>query len=105
MGSHGDLDRRGHDLVLDRDVGDDVADRSALADTRGVDLATASTSFSSVRPQIVTCAPSAASRVAAPRPMPLPPPVTSAVLPVMVVIGVPLLPAPGDARELPFIRP
>ena len=43
--------------------------------------ATASARRASVRPAMVTWAPSAASRLAAPSPMPLPPPVTSAVMP------------------------
>src|SRR6516164_6962890 len=45
--------------------------------------ATASASRASVRPAIVTCAPSAANRRAHPSPMPLPPPVTSAAIPSM----------------------
>jgi hypothetical protein len=40
--------------------------------------AAAASSFDWVRPQMVTTAPSAARRAAVPRPMPLPPPVTSA---------------------------
>ena len=44
---------------------------------------TASASRASVRPAIVTCAPSAANRFAHPSPMPLPPPVTSAAIPSM----------------------
>ena len=52
--------------------------------------ATALANFSSVRPQIATCAPSAASRAADASPMPLPPPVTSAV-------------QPGDAHHATFI--
>src|SRR5262245_32866241 len=40
--------------------------------------AAAAASFSSVRPAIVTTAPSAASRCAVPSPIPLPPPVTRA---------------------------
>src|SRR5919106_3257671 len=41
----------------------------------------AASSFSGVRPQMVTTAPSAASRAAVPSPIPLPPPVTSACRP------------------------
>src|SRR5262245_29278256 len=41
----------------------------------------ASASFDSVRPQIVTAAPSAASRSAQARPMPVPPPVTRTAIP------------------------
>ncbi len=40
----------------------------------------------SVRPQMTTSAPSAASRRAQPRPIPLPPPVTSAAVPFSVII-------------------
>ena len=47
--------------------------------------AAASISFCSVRPQMVTWAPSAASRSAVPRPMPLPPPVTRMEWPAMPV--------------------
>ena len=56
-----------------------VAPWAATASMRAV----ASASFCSVRPQIVTCAPSAASRSAVPRPMPLPPPVTRMDQPVI----------------------
>ena len=50
---------------------------------------TASASFCSVRPQMVTCAPSAASRAAVARPMPLPPPVTRTERPAMPVVSPP----------------
>ena len=45
-------------------------------------------SFSSVRPQIVTWAPSTARRCAAPNPMPLPPPVTRADRPVIPSVAI-----------------
>src|SRR4051812_41808963 len=45
--------------------------------------AVASARRASVRPAIVTCAPSAANRFAHPSPIPLPPPVTSAAIPSM----------------------
>ena len=47
----------------------------------------ASSSFCSVRPQIVTCAPSAANRSAVASPMPLPPPVTRTDQPAMPADG------------------
>ena len=64
---------------------------------------TAAASLSSVRPQIVTCAPSRTSRVAVPSPIPLPPPVTRAVYPAMpVAVAVPSVtdrPPPGRCRD------
>ena len=48
-------------------------------------IATAATSLSSVRPQMVTWAPSCTRRMAQPRPMPLPPPVTTTNLPWKVL--------------------
>src|SRR4051794_21349536 len=64
--------------------------------TEGLIVSTAASSFDSVRPQIETWAPSAASRAADASPMPLPPPVTSAVRPVMEV----LMPSPSHADGL-----
>ncbi len=57
----------------------------APSDARAEMRAHASTSLCSVRPQIVTCAPSAARRSAVARPMPLPPPVTRMDQPPMPV--------------------
>ena len=48
--------------------------------------ATAPSSFSAVRPQMVTAAPSSANRVAVARPMPEPPPVMRALLPVKLMV-------------------
>ena len=79
-------DERG-DVVLVGDVGDDRLHR-----TPSIALAT-STSLDSVRPQIVTEAPSAASRRAQAAPMPVPPPVTMTLLPSrlsMVLLVVPI---------------
>ncbi len=55
-------------------------------------------SFSSVRPEIVTCAPSRAGRAAVARPMPLPPPVTNAVAPVMLTTHLHRLVAADEVR-------
>ena len=80
-GGHG-----GGDLVLDGDVRHNartVAPPVAAAAMRS----RASTSFCSVRPQIVTWAPSAANRSAVASPMPLPPPVTRTDQPAMPVDG------------------
>ena len=54
--------------------------------------APASSSFCSVRPQMVTCAPSAAKRSAVARPMPLPPPVTRMDQPAMPAVGAAIRP-------------
>src|SRR5580693_6716804 len=56
-------------------------------------------SLSSVRPQMVTWAPSAAKRVAVPSPIPLPPPVTRvvlAVIPLMISTTIGQGDRPGD---------
>ena len=73
VGAAGRRHRSCH-VVLGGHVGDDGACRPPIS-------ATAASSTSPRRPQIVTVAPSAASRPAQPRPIPVPPPVTRACMP------------------------
>ena len=76
----------GRDLLLVGDVGDHVTD-GGLAGRGARIWSTAPSRRSSYRPQIVTCAPSRANRIAQPRPMPLPPPVTRVAAPSRPPLG------------------
>ena len=75
------------DVVLVGDVADDVADAAAVLGDGLPIFSTDALSVASVRPQIVTAAPSAAATRAQAAPIPVPPPVTSTPQPSRPPVG------------------